>query len=92
MHHLNRNRPAMRWPSSTGRSRRGGAPRRSLADLVIDRDTAAELSSQSRGGESLGGFGQLTAQEKARVLDAQALQLRGSLLRLQGSCRRRWRR
>jgi len=63
---------------------RAAAPGASLADLVIDADTAAELSGQSRGGESLGGFGQLTAQEKSRVLDAQALQLRGSVLRLQG--------
>jgi CHAT domain-containing protein len=85
MHHLNRNRPSDALAElERPMAQAAAAPGASLASLVIDKDTAAELSSQSRGGESLGGFGQLTAQEKSRVLDAQALQLRGSTLRLQG--------
>ena len=56
----------------------------SLRSLVIDRPTAARLSAESPGSRRLGGADGLTAADKAQILDGQALQLRGTVLRLQG--------
>lgn len=56
----------------------------SLAEGIIDQATAARLSAESPGAQRLAGFGGLTAQDKARVLDGQARQLRGVVLRQQG--------
>lgn len=56
----------------------------SLAEGIIDQATAARLSAESPGAQRLAGFGGLTPQDKARVLDGQARQLRGVVLRQQG--------
>lgn len=56
----------------------------SLAEGVIDTATAARLSAESPGAQRLAGFGGLTPQDKAHVLDGQARQLRGVILRQQG--------
>ena len=55
-----------------------------LRDLVIDSATAARLSAESPGATRLSGEGGLTSADKAQILDAQALQLRGTTLRLLG--------
>ncbi|MDT9600371.1 CHAT domain-containing protein [Sphingosinicella rhizophila] len=55
----------------------------SLRQLVIDDMTARRLSSETADARRLGG-GALSSQDRARILDAQALQLRGSALRLEG--------
>lgn len=55
-----------------------------LAEGIIDPATAARLSAESPGAQRLAGFGGLTTQDKARVLDGQARQLRGVILRQQG--------
>lgn len=85
MHLLNRNRLAaalaeLDRPIAGREPQQGGG----LAELVIDSETAAALNSQGRNAESLGGFDELTPQDRIRILDGQALQLRGSVLRLQG--------
>jgi CHAT domain-containing protein len=59
----------------------GSAP---LGDLVIDRPTARRLSAESPGASRLRGAEGLTAEDKAQILDGQALQLRGTVLQLQG--------
>lgn len=56
----------------------------SLGDLVIDRPTARRLSAESPGASRLRGAEGLTAEDKAQILDGQALQLRGTVLHLQG--------
>jgi CHAT domain-containing protein len=56
----------------------------SLRDLVIDRPTARRLSAESPGASRLRGAEGLTAEDKAQILDGQALQLRGTILHLQG--------
>ena len=53
-----------------------------VAELVIDRSTAAQLTAESPGARRLSGSEGLTAEDKAQVLDGQALQLRGTVLRL----------
>jgi CHAT domain-containing protein len=54
--------------------------------IEIGRQVAAEINSGSPTGERLGSSeaGTLTPEERAVILDAQALQLRGTILRLQG--------
>jgi CHAT domain-containing protein len=54
-----------------------------IRDLVIDRTTAARLSTESPGARELSGAEGLSPEDKAQILDGQALQLRGVLLRLQ---------
>ncbi|HET9426907.1 MAG TPA: CHAT domain-containing protein, partial [Allosphingosinicella sp.] len=56
----------------------------SVRSLVIDRPTAGRLSAEGPGGRRLGGAEGLTPEDKAQILDGQALQLRGTILRLQG--------
>jgi CHAT domain-containing protein len=56
----------------------------SVNDLVIDRATAARLSAESPGASRLRGSDGLTEEDKAQILDGQALQLRGTILHLQG--------
>lgn len=55
-----------------------------LAEGIIDAATAARLSAESPGAQRLASFDGLTAQDRARVLDGQARQLRGVILRQQG--------
>ena len=52
--------------------------------LVIDRPTAGRLSAESPGASRLRGPEGLTQEDKAQILDGQALQLRGTILHLQG--------
>ncbi len=56
----------------------------SIAEGIIDPATAARLSAESPGAQRLAGFDGLTTQDRARVLDGQARQLRGVILRQQG--------
>ena len=56
-----------------------------MRDLVIDRPTAAQLSAESPGARRLSGQEGLTPADKAQILDGQALQLRGTVMRLLGS-------
>jgi CHAT domain-containing protein len=51
--------------------------------LVIDRPTAGRLSAESPGASRLRGPEGLTQEDKAQILDGQALQLRGTILHLQ---------
>jgi CHAT domain-containing protein/tetratricopeptide (TPR) repeat protein len=82
MHRLNQGRPEAaaaeldRPVPAIGAS---GAVR----SLVIDRSTAGRLSAESPGASRLRGQEGLTPEDKARILDGQALQLRGTILRLQ---------
>ncbi|WP_129793668.1 CHAT domain-containing tetratricopeptide repeat protein [Sphingosinicella sp. CPCC 101087] len=55
-----------------------------VRELVIDPGTAAQLTAESPGSRQLGGIEGLTPQDKARILDGQALQLRGTVMRLLG--------
>lgn len=55
-----------------------------VAALVIDADTAARLSAESPGAQRLAGMEGLTDQDRARILDGQAEQLRGVIHRLGG--------
>ncbi len=84
MHLLNLSRPRAAI-TELERQIAGGARAagRGLADLVIDADLSAALNRQGTDA-ALGGFDQLTPADKVRVLDGQALQLRGSALRLEG--------
>ncbi len=50
----------------------------------IDRITAAELNSRSSAAQLGGDAANLTPEERAAILDAQARQMRGTILRLQG--------
>ena len=61
-----------------------GRRRARCANLVIDRPTAGRLSAESPGASRLRGQEGLTQEDKAQILDGQALQLRGTVLRLQG--------
>jgi CHAT domain-containing protein len=53
-----------------------------VRDLVIDRPIAGRLSAESPGASRLRGQEGLTQEDKAQILDGQALQLRGTILRL----------
>ncbi len=52
--------------------------------LQLDRATASRLTAESPGARRLGGLEGLTPEDKVQILDGQALQLRGTVLRLQG--------
>ena len=54
-----------------------------VRSLVIDRPTSGRLSAESPGASRLRGQEGLTQEDKAQILDGQALQLRGTVLRLQ---------
>ncbi|HYD12481.1 MAG TPA: CHAT domain-containing tetratricopeptide repeat protein [Allosphingosinicella sp.] len=56
---------------------------RAVGDLVIDRPTAGRLSAESPGAGRLRGPEGLTPEDKAQILDGQALHLRGVILHLQ---------
>jgi len=57
-----------------------------VQQLVIDGDTARRLSAEAPGARGLTGVGEgLSDQDRIQVLDSQALQLRGTALRLQGN-------
>ncbi len=55
-----------------------------VRQLVIDRPIAGRLSAESPGAGRLRGQEGLTQEDKAQILDGQALHLRGTVLRLQG--------
>ena len=55
-----------------------------LQQLVIDRGTANQLSTETGAARRMGAAQGLSPQDKAAILDAQALQLKGSALRLEG--------
>ena len=55
-----------------------------VRDLIIDRPTSGRLSAESPGAARLRGEEGLTQEDKAQILDGQALHLRGIVLRLQG--------
>lgn len=62
-----------------------GAPTSdAVRTLELDRATAARLTAESPGARRLGGLEGLTPEDKVQILDGQALQLRGTVLRLQG--------
>lgn len=54
------------------------------AATAIDTRTAARINAESRALRQLAGGGALLAEERAQILDGQAEQLRGTLLRLAG--------
>ena len=56
---------------------------RAVNELVIDRPTAGRLSAESPGASRLRGPEGLTPDDKAQILDGQALHLRGVILHLQ---------
>ena len=57
-----------------------------VAALEIDSSTAKRLNADSKLGQQLGGASdELLPEEKAEILDGQALQLRGTALRLSGN-------
>lgn len=60
-------------------------PSAGVAEGVIDAATSARLSAESPGAQRLAGIEGLTAQDKARVLDGQARQIRATILRQQGN-------
>ena len=62
----------------------GGRTAESVAELVLDPSISARLTSESPGAERLGGNQGLSPEDKARILDGQALQLRGTIHRLLG--------
>lgn len=55
-----------------------------IGDLVIDSATSSRLSAESPGAQRLAGMEGLTDQDKARILDGQAEQLRGVIHRTMG--------
>ncbi|MEA3029369.1 MAG: hypothetical protein QOG13_694 [Sphingomonadales bacterium] len=57
-------------------------PNAAVRDLVIDRPVAGRLSAESPGASRLRGQEGLTQEDKAQILDGQAQQLRGTILRL----------
>ena len=59
------------------------SPDEAIRTLVIDQPTAGQLSAESPGASRLRGREGLSPADKARVLDGQAMQLRGTILRLQ---------
>jgi CHAT domain-containing protein len=62
----------------------GAEENAAIATLVIDSKTADQLSSETNDARKLGAPQGLSALDKAAILDAQALQLKGSSLRLEG--------
>lgn len=62
----------------------GPPPSAAVQTLTLDRATAAQLTAESPGARRLSGFEGLSPEDKAQILDGQALQLRGTVLRLQG--------
>lgn len=60
-------------------------PSAGIAEGVIDSATSARLSAESPGAQRLAGLEGLTQQDKARVLDGQARQIRAAILRQQGN-------
>ncbi len=62
----------------------GPPPSEAVSGLQLDRVTAARLTAESPGARRLGGLEGLTPEDKVQILDGQALQLRGTVLRLQG--------
>ena len=85
IHQLNRGRAAQalaeldRLPTRTAQSVA------SVGQLVIDSATAARLNAESSVARQLGTAGSgLLPEEKVQILDGQAEQLRGTILRLQG--------
>jgi CHAT domain-containing protein len=60
-------------------------PSGGVGDGVIDSTTSARLSAESPGAQRLAGLEGLTLQDKARVLDGQARQIRAAILRQQGN-------
>jgi CHAT domain-containing protein len=59
------------------------APDDDLRNLIIDQPISGRLSAESPGASRLHGQEGLTPADKAQILDGQALQLRGTILRLQ---------
>lgn len=59
----------------------------SVTEGVIDANTSARLSAESPGAQRLSGMDGLSAADMVRVLDGQALHLRGVVLRRQGQPR-----
>lgn len=55
-----------------------------IRELVIDDETATRLSSETAAARALGASSGLSIEDKVQILDAQALQLRGSALRVEG--------
>ncbi len=55
-----------------------------VQNLIIDRRTSGRLSAESPGASRLRGQEGLTQEDKAQILDGQALHLQGIVLRLQG--------
>ncbi|MGE5723151.1 MAG: CHAT domain-containing protein, partial [Sphingomonadales bacterium] len=62
----------------------GASAATSVGQLVIDKATADQLSSETQAARMVGRSEGLSPQDKAQILDAQALQIRGAMLRLQG--------
>ena len=83
MHWLNRGMVAQAL-AELDRPMPGPPPAGGVRDLVIDRPTAAQLSAESPGARRLSGQEGLTPADKAQILDGQALQLRGTVMRLMG--------
>ena len=83
MHLLNQGRPADAL-TELDRVLAGPPPSDAVRALQLDRATAARLTAESPGARRLGGLEGLTPEDKAQILDGQALQLRGAVLRLQG--------
>lgn len=83
MHLLNQGRPADALVE-LDRVLAGPPPSDAVRTLELDRATAARLTAESPGARRLGGLEGLTPEDKAQILDGQALQLRGTVLRLQG--------
>lgn len=83
MHLLNQGRSADAL-AELDRVLTGPAASEAVASLTLDRATAARLTAESPGARQLGGLEGLTQEDKAQILDGQAMQLRGTVLRLQG--------
>lgn len=83
MHLLNQGRPADALVE-LDRVLAGPPPSEAVRALQLDRATAARLTAESPGARRLGGLEGLTPEDKVQILDGQALQLRGTVLRLQG--------
>jgi CHAT domain-containing protein len=82
MHLLNQGRPAAALVE-LDRVLVGRPPSQAVRALQLDRATAAQLTAESPGARRLGGLEGLTPEDKVQILDGQALQLRGTVLRLQ---------
>ena len=86
MHLLNQKRTSQALTElERGVPVRAGVASQTIADLVIDKSTAAQLNADSDVARQLGAASAgLLPEEKAMILDAQAQYLRGAALRLQG--------